>query len=1387
MMKRMGLVKAGLLCAAIMLLSGNVSMATCPVGDLDGDCRVNFVDLIGFSSQWLNPGCTDSPCADLNDDETVDMFDYALMSGHWQEEGQLLVINELMAVNTKTKADKDGDYSDWIEILNVSSQDVNLEGWHLTDDEDTLDIWTFPAVTLSSGQYLVVFASEKNLTNPASELHTNFKLGSDGDYLALVRADGTVEDKISPCYPSQLADVSYGRITSGQVTTWEYMTTPTPGAANVAGVAGVVATVDFSVGRGFYTATQTVALSCSTTDATIHYTTDGSTPTATTGTVYTSGTPISVTKTTCIRAAAFKTGWLGSAVTTHTYLFIADIVANSPESTPTGWTTGPVNGQVLDYGLDSTILSATDSDFSSQTYRALMPTALTAIPTISIVTDLSNLFSSTTGIYTHASSSGISWERPVSVELLNPDGSTGFQINAGARIRGSTSASGSNPKHGFRLFFRSEYGKGKLEYSLFGTEGASQFERVDLRCDQNNSWHYQQGSTSALYCREVFPRDLMREMGQPYTRSRYYHLYINGVYWGMYMTEERPDPDFAASYMGGDAADYDQMKSENYTMVANEGTTAAYNRLWTQASLGFSGSPGEDGYIRYYKVQGMNPDGTTNSSYERLLDVDNVIAYMLSVYYTNSVDGPLHPQGTSVNNVYALYNRVTPDGFKFLVHDNEWGLVASQASADRTTITTVGSTFAQFNPQWLHQQLAAQPEYRIRFADMVQKYFYNGGALSPTGAQALFDVRKSQINTAIIGESARWGDYVMNPVAKRRTTWTSAISTMATSWFPNRTATVVSQFKTRGWFPTVSAPTLSQYGGQVASGYALTMTATAGTIWYTTDGTDPRLQGSSVNSTATSGTSLTISRPTRLKARALSSGTWSPLIDVMFTISGDAVSSSLRITEIMYHPADDPNDEFIELKNIGTQSLNLDWVKFTTGITYTFAPNTTLAAGSYIVVVKDRTLFTARYGTSVNLASGQWTGALDNGGECIVLTDAGGNVIHNFSYDDGWYDITDGGGFSLTAIDPTDTTLSDWGLKTGWRPSAAVGGSPGAGDDGVVPNPGSVVINEVLAHSNDEEPDWIELYNTTSSPINIGGWFLSDSDANDTVLKKFRIPLGTSVPALGYLVFYEDIDFNNASNSNSLIQFALSENGDMVVLSSAQSDVLTGYRVTEDFGASDRDVTLGRYVTSTGDDNFVAMATATPGAANSAPVVGPIVINEIMYHPTSSQLEYIELKNIGSSPVTLQTYDEDLGVYVPWQFTDGIDFVFPLNTTIPAGGCLIVANTTGSSPATEFRTVYPSTPSDVTIVGPFANSTNLSNAGEKVQLGRPGDIDGSVRQYIRVDRVVYSDGSHPATTGGTDPWPTSPDGSGKALERKTADAYGNDVANWQAAEPTPGQ
>jgi hypothetical protein len=192
------------------------------------------------------------------------------------------------------------------------------------------------------------------------------------------------------------------------------------------------------------------------------------------------------------------------------------------------------------------------------------------------------------------------------------------------------------------------------------------------------------------------------------------------------------------------------------------------------------------------------------------------------------------------------------------------------------------------------------------------------------------------------------------------------------------------------------------------------------------------------------------------------------------------------------------------------------------------------------------------------------------------------------------------------------------------------------------------------------------------------------------------------------------------------------------------------------------------------------MEQSTPGFANAGAKVGPVVINEIMYHPdwpvggsyTNEQYEYIELLNISTAPVTL--YDYEAGE--PWKFTDGIEFTFPDNppATIPAGGCLLVVR----EPA-AFLWRYPAVPAGL-ILGPYDGK--LNNAGETLELSMPGDVDEQgKRHYIRADRVNYGDGSDPAN-----PWPAEANGLGQSLTRRVAGSYGNDPANWQAAPPTPG-
>jgi hypothetical protein len=446
----------------------------------------------------------------------------------------------------------------------------------------------------------------------------------------------------------------------------------------------------------------------------------------------------------------------------------------------------------------------------------------------------------------------------------------------------------------------------------------------------------------------------------------------------------------------------------------------------------------------------------------------------------------------------------------------------------------------------------------------------------------------------------------------------------------------------------------------------------------------------------------------------------------------------------MYNPAeggefDSQEYEYIELKNIGAAPLSLTGVKLTDGIYFNF-PGITLSAGDYVLVVKNQAAFASRYNVPGGVqVLGLYDGLLSNSGENIKLEDSTNSTILEFDYNDGWYDITDGMDFSLTVKDPASTDLDQWDTKSNWRSSAESGGSPGWDDTGELPSLGEVVINELLAHSHADAADWLELHNTTNTAINIGGWFLSDSSLD---FMKYEIAADIIIEPHDYVVFYEDLNFGNPEDPGCHEPFALSENGETLYLHSGRDGELTGYSDQEKFDASETGIAFGRYKKSTGTYNFVAMSINTPGSENAYPKVGPVVINEIMYNPVSGDQaqEYIELLNISDSVITLAEYDNELLIDVPWRFTDdsnGISFDFPLGTTMNPGERLLLVKD-----ITAFESAYSSIPDGVQVFQWGAG--RLSNAGEKIQLSKPGDQVEGTRYYIRVDRVNYSDGSHPA-------------------------------------------
>jgi hypothetical protein len=1328
------------------------------LGDLDGNNKVNFEDLLLFSAQWLGP--MRSP-ADLNARDGVNMADFAILAENWLEgEGAILVINELLARNDFGITDPQGQNDDWIEIYNSGEEAINIGGMYLTDELSEQTKWRIPndnasATTIEAGSYLLIWAD--NDTTDAG-LHVGFELDADGDQVSLFDTDGATQlDSIT--FGPQTPDVSYGRDPDA-TNNWVTLD-PTPGASNNGSYLAVVADTKFSHDRGFYDAPFEVQITTGTPGAIIRYTTDGSTPTTTYGQIYNPASPITISTTTCLRTMAYKSGWKSTNVDTQTYIFLDDVINQAtnlftgsqvtPSGYPSSW--GSVTG---DYQMDPDVVGQNGRDRFNGLYARTIIDDLKSAPTISLVMDKDDWFGSR-GIYINQSQDGT--ERVCSIEYLDPNTEDEFQLNCAMAMQGGVSGGGTslNRWKSFKLSMRPRFktqtddrkatgGQPKLNFKLFADSPVDRHNTVVLDAVLNHSWlHPSSGQTgTALYIQDQYVADLHNAMGGHSPHGSYAHIYINGLYWGMYYIHERPDHAWAAEMFGGDEDEYDSIKHNSGNVINNGiggSATANYNSMLSAANA----------------VQSDPGSLTKYLTLTQKLDVDNFITYLLANWFCGNHDWP-H------KNWYATH-RNSPDGrWRFHSWDAEH--------------TVEGGNDVGESPSDIHDKLDGNDEYRIRFADHVHRYFFNNGPLSYPASAQLFQKRIDQMYQPIVGESARWGDN-RRSTPYTREDWLRTANGKVNSFFPGRSNSVLNSLKSANLYPRIDAPVFSingvnQHGGHVDTNSRLSMSP-SGITRYSLEGADPRLPGGLTNSSAASAYNglIILTKSVHVKARVLSNRTWSALNEAIFAVG--PVAENLRITEIMYNPAD-PNTEFAELKNIGAESINLNYVSFTNGIDFTF-PDIDLAPGEYILIVEDVDAFTNKYGPDMNVA-GQYTGSLNNGGERIELLDAAGTTILDFKYSDNWFTITDGMDFSLVVIDPLNAEPSSFSDKSTWRPSSSPGGSPGTEQP---PEIGGVVINEILAHSHAEAPDWIELYNTNGHAVNIGGWFLSDDEQD---LKKYEIPATTIMEPYGYVVFYEDLQFGNPDATGAHTPFGLSENGETLYLNSGSDGELTGYSDTEKFGASETAVAFGRYRKSTGSYNFVAMSENTPGGENAYPKVGPIVINEIMYNPLlTDDSEYVELLNINDSPVVL--YDPVTAEL--WCFTDdpdnpSIEFLFPTDPPVKleSGEYLLLVEDSAA-----FAARYD-VPTGVQIFE--WPDGKLDNAGEKIQLSMPGDIDlQGRRQWIRVDRINYSDGSHSDNTPGTtDPWPVEADGAGYSLSRINPTEYGNDPNNWQPAIPSPG-
>ncbi len=879
------------------------------------------------------------------------------------------------------------------------------------------------------------------------------------------------------------------------------------------------------------------------------------------------------------------------------------------------------------------------------------------------------------------------------------------------------------PKRSLRVLFRKSYGPGTLNYDLFPGSPVEEFDTLVFHATFNDHWLW--GGTAAQMQRDQWCRDAQIAMNGYGCHGRYAHVYVNGLYWGLYNIGERGDASFAAHHMGGEKEDYDAYNPDGVV----DGNGTAWNTLFAIADAGVS----------------------TDSAYTNLaayVDIPHFIDYMMVNFYAANTDWPGH-------NWNAARRRAPGAGLHFFSWDAEWTFgIGNDINTDRFGIGSGDGAAGR-----LYAALRAHPEFRREFGDRIQRFCFENGPLTPASADAMWMERAKEVEGAIVCELARWGNGNMPG------TWFAAQGQVR-SWFPQRATIFVNQARNAGLYPQLKAPGANSASGLVAPGYSLTLTNpnTSGLVYYTVDGTDPRLWGGAIAPSARAYTgAITLTNATALRLRVREGTNWSAVVERLFYVVQDF--RGLAVTEIMYRPtlfgsytAEDL--EFLELKNTGSNTLDLSGLTFTDGITFTFTNGTLLAPGRFFILTRNPAAFAARYpGAAVN---GVYSGRLDNGGEKLTLSHVLGTNAFSFKYEnkEPWPITPDGYGFSLVP----SGVAGDPDVAASWRASSSLGGSPGADDP--VSSIAPVVINEILTHTDPPAMDAIELYNPGATNVNVGGWYLTDDAAQP---KKYRISDGTEIFAGGYLVVTE-ADFNPTPGVPP--SFALSSMGESLYLFSGNSvSNLTGYSHSFEYGAAALGVSLGRYVVSTGEEQWPAMSATTFGTQNAPPKVGPLVINEIMYNPPTGYDEFVELHNLSLSLVKL--YDEAFPTNA-WKL-GGLGYVFSNNVSVPAGGFLLVV---GMNPSV-FRAKY-SIPLGVQIVGPYTGV--LQDSGERLRLERPEapivGTNGSVTvPYIVVDEVRYNDKA---------PWPWSADGEGASLQRSSPTAYGNEPTNWFASGITPG-
>lgn len=1157
-----------------------------------------------------------------------------------------IYLNEIMASNSNVILDPDyGDYADWFELYNSGSVDVTVGGYYLSDDPVYPQKWKIPAGTvIKAKSYLLIWADEQN-----TGLHTNFKLSSGGEQLTLYTPSGDVVDQVS--FPEQIMDVSYAQNPQGSGN-WVLQTDVTPGAKNATqSILGEAPKPTFSVAAGFYEDAQVVSISTNLVGGIIRYTLDGSDPNETSP-VYLS--PVTVEPIVRQRQYAEVDGT--GDVTCRARTLKAKVFHDNYVPSNTVGNTYFIG--VKDYTL----------------------------PVISISTDQEHFFSDETGIYVTGTNGTDGpgnfgpknyfqdWERPVYFEFFDKDKERKVNQMCGAKVMGAYSRHWDMKS--LSIIARNEYGKDKIKCKFFKDRDFDEFQSIILRNSGNDF-----NDNPPTMIRDVLSHKVVD--GQMDLDIQAYQpaiVYLNGEYWGIMNIRERLNEHYVAN-------NNPEVDPDNVDYIKFGGTDAETGIVYDYLTV-------KEGDINHFQTMYefiSNNDMSVQANYEQvkqMLNINRYMNYNIAQMYVSNRDWP-------GNNCRMYRSRAAGGKWNSIYFDTDfgWGIWSSSPYRDDIDFATTMSGENWPNPPWstlMLRKLLDNAEFKQEMGNRFVTHI--NGTYNPSRVEAILAELKSGIKFEMRDHVMRWKD---SDISKwygfdyDDNSWTDACNSMV-SWSNDRNPYMLDLVHDYFGFGTAVSVNLSSIG--------------SGSIMVNEVPFEGAVEGAFFE-----GMNLNLVAQPKPGYEFVE---W-------MRITGDPESVELIPFESNWKYNDSGND--LGATWTATSYNDGSWASGNARLGYSDDAATELSYGSddsdkhpayffrktftlssdpseyknlFLEVVRDDGAVVYINGQEVfrtNMPEGEITyttfaaNGVNDGDETIPYTAyvdpsvlvSGTNVIAvsvhqvNSTSTDVGFDLRLSGQVGLPegitlSTDPKMSELlgADFEATAVFDKKAAIS---------------KVYINEVMASNSTiiadeagEFNDWIELYNPGTSPVDVGGCYITDSLQYKT---QYLIPTGypelTTIPAKGYLILWADGDTDQGPLH---LPFKLSSAGDQVGLySPSGSDLVTLDEVT--FSAQSTDLAYGRF--PDGDENMLYLIATPEGSNKMMADISGIYINEYMasnngtyFDENGEADDWIEIYNSNSKEVDIA------GLYISDDPLNLEKYRIPANdqakTTIPAGGYLIL-------------------------------------------------------------------------------------------------------------------